>query len=106
MKFYDVEVFPNPACARITLAENGANDRVEFVPVDMMGGEHCTKAFKARNPEAVVPCPELGGGTYISHCHAITEFIGAALADFAKVDISERLKTCSLGAPNFRTAHL
>ncbi len=106
MKFYDVEGFPNPACARIVLAEKGAKDRVEFVPVDMMGGEHRTKAFKARNPEAVVPCPELAGGTYISHCHAVTEFIGAALADFAKLDISERLKTCSLGAPNIRTARL
>ncbi|WP_299740164.1 glutathione S-transferase family protein [uncultured Roseobacter sp.] len=75
MKIYDVEGFPNPARVRIALAEKGATDKVEFVPVDVMGGEHRTDAFKAKNPDAVVPCLELADGSHISQCTAITEYI-------------------------------
>lgn len=75
MRIYDVEGFPNPARVRIALAEKGAADQVEFLPVDVMGGEHRTDAFKAKNPDATVPCLELADGTHISHCTAITEYI-------------------------------
>lgn len=75
MKIYDVEGFPNPARVRIALAEKGATDQVEFIPVDVMGGEHRSEAFRARNPDAVVPCLELADGTHISQCTAITEYI-------------------------------
>lgn len=78
MKIYDVEGFPNPARVRIALAEKGATDQVEFVPVDVMGGEHRSDAFKAKNPDAVVPCLELDDGSHISQCTAITEYIDAA----------------------------
>ena len=66
MKIYDVEGFPNPARVRISLAEKGALDQVEFVPVDVMGGEHRTASFKAKNPDAAVPLMELADGTCIS----------------------------------------
>lgn len=75
MKIYDVEGFPNPARVRIALAEKNANDKVEFIPVDVMGGEHRTDTFKAKNPDAAVPYAELECGTYISQCTAITEYI-------------------------------
>jgi glutathione S-transferase len=75
MKFYDAEGFPNPARVRIALAEKGATDNIEFIPVDVMGGEHRTDAFKAKNPDAVVPCLELADGSHISQCTAITEYI-------------------------------
>ncbi|WP_299667855.1 glutathione S-transferase [uncultured Ruegeria sp.] len=75
MKIYDTEGFPNPARVRIALAEKGATDLVQFVPVDVMRGEHRTEAFKAKNPDAVVPCLELADGTHISQCNAITEYI-------------------------------
>lgn len=75
MKSYDVEGFPNPACVRIALAEKGATDKVEFVSVDVMAGEHRSDAFKAKNPDAVVPCLELADGSYISQCNAITEYL-------------------------------
>lgn len=78
MKVYDIEGFPNPARVRIALAEKGITDQVEFVPVDVMGGEHRTDAFKAKNPDATVPCLELEDGTHISQCNAITEYIDAA----------------------------
>ena len=66
MKIYDVEGFPNPARVRIALAEKGASDKVEFIPVDVMGGEHRTPEFKAKNPDAAVPCLELEDGSHIS----------------------------------------
>ena len=75
MKIYDTEGFPNPARVRIALAEKGVTDQVQFVPVDVMGGEHRTEALKAKNPDAVVPCLELADGTHISQCNAITEYI-------------------------------
>ncbi len=75
MKIYDTEGFPNPARVRIALAEKGATDKVEFIPVDVMGGEHRTDSFKAKNPDAVVPCLELQDGSHISQCNAITEYI-------------------------------
>ncbi len=78
MKIYDVEGFPNPARIRIALAEKNAKDKVEFVAVDVMNGEHRSEAFKTKNPDAVVPCLELDDGTFISQCTAITEYIDAA----------------------------
>ena len=77
MKIYDVENFPNPARVRIALAEKNAFDKAEFIPVDVMNGEHRTAAFKAKNPDAAVPCLELEDGTTISQCTAITEYIDA-----------------------------
>ena len=78
MKIYDVEGFPNPARVRIALAEKGVSDQVEFHAVDVMGGEHRTDAFKAKNPDATVPYAELECGTCISQCTAITEYIDGA----------------------------
>ena len=52
MKIYDTEGFPNPLRVRIALAEKGATNKVEFVPVDVMGGEHRSDAFKTKNPDA------------------------------------------------------
>ena len=77
MKIYDVEGFPNPARIRIALAEKGATNKVEFIPVDVMGGEHRTPDFKAKNPDAAVPCLELPDGSHIAQCNAITEYIDA-----------------------------
>ena len=60
---------------RIALAEKGATNEVEFVAVDVIDGEHRTDAFKAMNPDAVIPCLELADGSHISQCNAITEYI-------------------------------
>ncbi|MEP3276684.1 MAG: glutathione S-transferase [Stappiaceae bacterium] len=79
MKVYDVEGFPNPARVRIALAEKGAGDQVEFINVDVMGGEHRSPEFRAKNPDAAVPCLQLDDGTHISHCTAITEYLDGAL---------------------------
>ena len=78
MKIFDMEGFPNPARVRIALAEKGATEEVEFVPVDVMAGEHRSQAFVAKNPDATVPFVELDDGTALSQCTAITEYIDGA----------------------------
>lgn len=75
MKIYDTEGFPNPTRVRIALAEKGATEEVEFIPVDVMGGAHRTAEFKQKNPDATVPFAELDCGTCISRCTAITVYI-------------------------------
>lgn len=80
MKIYDLEGFPNPTRVRIALAEKGIFDKVEFITVDVMNGEHRGNAFLAKNPDAAVPVLELECGTHISECTAITEYIDHAHA--------------------------
>jgi len=75
MKIYDYKGFPNPARIRIALAEKGLLDQVEFVHVDVPGGEHKRPAFLAKNPSGAVPVLELDDGTLISECTAITEYL-------------------------------
>lgn len=75
MKIYDVPGFPNPLRVRIALAEKGLTDQVEFVTVDLPGGEHKEDAFLAKNPSGVVPVLELEDGLHISECTAITEYV-------------------------------
>lgn len=75
MKIYDIENFPNPLRVRIALAEKNATSKVEFVPVDVLNGEHRTDAFLAKNPLAAVPVLELDDGTCISECTAIIEYL-------------------------------
>jgi glutathione S-transferase len=77
MKIYDFKGFPNPARVRIAVAEKGLADRVEFITVNVPGGEHKTPAFTAKNPSAAVPVLELDDGTCIAECTAITEYLDA-----------------------------
>jgi glutathione S-transferase len=74
MKVYEYKAFPNPWRVRMTLAEKGLTDRVEFVQVDLPQGEHKQPAFLAKNPAGAVPLLELEDGTYIAECTAITEY--------------------------------
>jgi len=75
MKIYEATGFINPARVRIALGEKNALDRVEFVEVDVMNGEHRQPAFRAKNPSASVPVLELDDGIAIAECSAITEYI-------------------------------
>lgn len=54
MKVYETTGFINPACVRIALAEKNAIDKVDFVEVNIINGEHRTPEFKAKNPSASV----------------------------------------------------
>lgn len=81
MKVYEFKGFPNPARVRIALAEKGLLDQVEFVQVNVPGGEHRQPAFLAKNPAGKVPVLELDDGTLISECAAITEYLDHAAGE-------------------------
>ena len=75
LKIYDFKGFPNPTRVRIALAEKELSDKVEFISIDVPGGEHRLPAFAKKNPYATVPVLELEDGTCISECTAITEYV-------------------------------
>jgi len=75
MKVYEFKGFPNPARVRMALAEKGLIDEVDFIQVDLPGGEHQTETFLAKNPSGAVPVLELEDGTLISESVAITEYL-------------------------------
>lgn len=83
MKIYDCEGFPNPARVRIALAEKGTTNKVQFIHVDVMKGEHRAPEFLTKNPGATVPVLELDDGTTIAECTAITEYIDHAFEGIA-----------------------
>ena len=75
LKIYDYKGFPNPTRVRIALAEKELSNMVEFISIDVPGGEHRLPAFAEKNPYAAVPVLELEDGTCISECTAITEYL-------------------------------
>jgi glutathione S-transferase len=75
LKIYDYKGYPNPTRIRIALAEKGLIDDVEFVAVDVPGGEHKRPGFLSRNPMGAVPVLEIEDGTHIAECTAITEYL-------------------------------
>ena len=74
-EIYDYKGFPNPTRVRIALAEKDMTARVEFITVDVPGGEHKRPEFLAKNPSGAVPVLELEDGTTIAECTAITEYL-------------------------------
>src|SRR3546814_12893 len=78
IRIYDAENFPNPRRVRLALKEKNALDQVEFVPVDIKGGELRTPAMRALNPDTTVPFMQLEDGTVISRCTPIIEYIDLA----------------------------
>ncbi|GGF30086.1 glutathione S-transferase [Aliidongia dinghuensis] len=75
MKLYDRSGFPNAGRIRVVLAAKGLDELVEFMPVDVIGAEHKSEAFLAKNPSGVIPVLELDDGTLLSECTAITEYL-------------------------------
>jgi glutathione S-transferase len=75
LRIYDYKGFPNPTRVRIALAEKGLSEKVQFISIDVPGGEHRLPAFAKKNPFATVPVLEIEDGTCISECTAITEYI-------------------------------
>ena len=79
MKLYEYEASPNPRRVRMFLAEKGVD--VERIQVDVPGGEHRSEVFRAKNPDATVPCLELDDGTVISGCVAISRYMEETYPD-------------------------
>jgi glutathione S-transferase len=51
---------------RIALAEKRMTEEVEFITVNVSGGEHKKPEFLAKNPSDAVPVLELNDGTTIA----------------------------------------
>jgi glutathione S-transferase len=75
MKIYDWYSGPYPARVRIALAEKGLLPNVEFVSVNLWKGEHKRPAFLALNYSGTLPVLQLGDGTLIAECTAITQYL-------------------------------
>ena len=75
MRIYDAAMGPYPARVRIALAEKKMRSRVEFVPVDLLKGEHKTPLFREKNYSGTLPVLELDDGTFIAECTAITQYL-------------------------------
>jgi glutathione S-transferase len=75
MKLYDRQGTPNAARIRIVLAEKGLDDRIEFVPVDLIAAAQKSPAFLAMNPVGKTPVLELEDGLFLSESTAITEYL-------------------------------
>lgn len=73
MKILGSKAGGNPVRVAFFLAEK--NIDAEFVPVDLMNGEHRTPAFLAKNPFGEVPVLELDDGTCISETLAICRYL-------------------------------
>ena len=75
MRIYDAAMGRYPARVRIALAEKKMRSRVEFVPVDLLKGEHKTPLFREKNYSGTLPVLELDDGTFIAECTAITQYL-------------------------------
>ena len=73
MKLYDCATAPSPRRVRIFLAEKGLT--VPTVQVDLRGGEQFTPAFRALNPDCMVPVLELDSGAAITDIIAICRYL-------------------------------
>ncbi|WP_340314195.1 glutathione S-transferase [Rhizorhabdus argentea] len=75
MKIHDTAMGVYPARVRIALAEKNMQSRVEFVPVDLLKGEHKAPEFLTKNYSGTLPVLELEDGTFIAECTAITQYL-------------------------------
>jgi glutathione S-transferase len=75
MRFYDCRTAPSPRRVRIFMAEKGIE--IETVQVDLGKGEQFQDAFRAVNPDCVVPALQLDDGSCISEVLAICHYLEA-----------------------------
>ena len=73
MKFYDCDTAPSPRRVRVFIAEKGIE--VETVPVDLANGEQFSAAYRAVNPDCVVPALQLDDGSCLSEVTAICHYL-------------------------------
>lgn len=77
MKIYETSTAPNARRVRMFLAEKGMLDQVEFVQVDIVGGENVQSDFRKKNPLGKIPVLELDDGQIISESVAMCRYFEA-----------------------------
>jgi glutathione S-transferase len=75
MKIYDTKTAPTPRRVRMFLAEKGID--MEYVQVDIQGGENLSPQMRAKNPIGKVPILELDDGVCIGESDAICAYFEA-----------------------------
>lgn len=75
MRLYDCTTAPSPRRVRIFAAEKGLD--LELIQVDLRAGEQFSPAFKAINPDCVVPVLELDDGSHLTEIVAICDYLEA-----------------------------
>jgi glutathione S-transferase len=73
LKFYDCKTAPSPRRVRIFAAEKGIE--LDTIQVDLASGEQFSDAFRALNPDCVVPVLQLDDGTLITEVLAICQYL-------------------------------
>jgi len=87
MKFYDCKTAPSPRRVRIFMAEKGIE--IETVQVDLGGGEQFADAYRAINPDCVVPALQLDDGSCLSEVLAICHYLEAKYPEPALLGTSD-----------------
>ncbi|MDF1781427.1 MAG: glutathione S-transferase family protein [Alcanivoracaceae bacterium] len=72
MKIFETSTAPNPRRVRIFLAEKGIE--MDYVQLDIGGGENLLPEMVAKNPSTKVPFLELNDGTCIGETMAICRY--------------------------------
>ncbi|NIZ62013.1 glutathione S-transferase [Sedimentitalea sp. CY04] len=75
MKFYDCSTAPNPRRARMFIAEKGLE--IESQDISIAKGEQLSDAFKAVNPQAMVPVLVTDDGTVLTENLGIAGYLEA-----------------------------
>jgi glutathione S-transferase len=103
MKIYETKTAPTPRRVRFFLAEKDIP--MEYVQVDIQGGENLSPAMRSRNPMAKVPVLELDEGTcinesvsicrYFEELHPENPLMGTTPLEKAQIDMWQR--QCEFG---------
>ncbi|KXI30248.1 glutathione S-transferase family protein [Paraglaciecola hydrolytica] len=98
MKIYETSTAPSPRRVRIFLAEK--NIPMNYVQVDIAGGENLSDVLRAKNPMAKIPILELDDGTCISETISICRYFetlqpepvlfGCGALQIAQIDMWQR----------------
>ena len=94
MKLHDCATAPSPRRVRIFLAEKGLE--IDNVQVDLAAGEQFGEAFRALNPDCVVPVLELDDGTCLTEVMGICRYLEAIAPEpplFGTTPLEEGLVT-------------
>jgi len=72
MKIYETRTAPNPRRVRMFLAEKGID--MEYVQLDLAGGDNLAEAMRSKNVTTKIPFLELDDGTCIGESMAICRY--------------------------------
>lgn len=98
MKIYETKTAPTPRRVRFFLAEK--NIPMDYVQIDIQGGENLSPVMRAKNPMAKVPVLELDDGTciyesvsicrYFEELYPQTPLMGTTPLEKVQIDMWQR----------------